>query len=103
MRGKERAALRAEAHHLRPLFQIGQAGLTDSLVAALDEALAARELVKFQVAKNASSDIRQAAGELALRLSATVVQVIGRTATLYRPNPELKRSADGTPPWRSCG
>jgi RNA-binding protein len=100
MRGKERAALRAEAHHLAPLLHVGQAGITEGLVTALDQALTARELVKFQIVKNAPLDIRSAAGQLAARLGAEVVQVIGRTATLYRHNPDLTRAEDGTPPWR---
>jgi RNA-binding protein YhbY len=29
-----------------------------------------------------------------------VVQVIGRTATLYRENPELDRKDGAPPPWR---
>jgi CO dehydrogenase maturation factor len=32
-------------------------------------------------------------------MSADIVQVIGKTATLYRANPELPR-AHGMPPWR---
>ena len=32
-------------------------------------------------------------------MRADVVQVIGKTATLYRENPDLKRKS-GVPPWR---
>lgn len=99
MRGKERAALRAEAHHLDALIHVGQHGLTDSVVQALDEALTARELVKVQIGRGSPIVARDAASELAKRLGAEVVQVIGRTTTLYRPNPNLERQAD-TPPWR---
>jgi hypothetical protein len=48
----------------------------------------------------ASLDVRDAGNQLANELSADVVQVIGRTATLYRENPDLKRK-DGVPPWRT--
>jgi RNA-binding protein len=100
MRGRDRAALRAEAHHLSAGVHVGQHGLTDTVVVALDEALTARELVKVQLGRNAPVDARQAAGDLASRLGAEVVQVIGRTTTLYRHNPALDRPPGAEPAWR---
>ncbi len=97
---KQRADLRAEAHHLRAMVHIGQHGLTDPARQTVDDALRTHELVKIQFTKSADVTLRDAASELANALSADVVQVIGRTATLYRENPELKRK-DGTPPWRA--
>src|SRR5687768_10833992 len=44
MTGKERAALRAEAHHLSPLVHVGHQGLTPSLFQSLDDALRTKEL-----------------------------------------------------------
>jgi RNA-binding protein len=102
MRGKDRAALRAEAHHLTATVHVGQHGLSDTLVQSLDEALAARELVKVQVSRNAPMDARTAAGALAERLGADVVQVIGRTTTLYRHNPDLERKPGAASPWREA-
>jgi RNA-binding protein len=100
MRGKDRAVLRAEAHHLRPLVHVGHHGVTDTVLQALDEALAARELVKVQVERAAPIPVKDVAATLADSSGADVVQVIGRKATLYRHNPGLERKADGTPPWR---
>lgn len=97
---KERAALRGEAHHLTPSVHVGQHGLTESLRQSLDDALRTRELVKIQFGKNAEVDVKDAANELAQSMGADVVQVIGKTATVYRENPELKRK-DGVPPWRA--
>ena len=87
---KSRAALRAAAHHLSPAVHVGHQGITDTLRQSLDDALRTRELVKIQFSKNVEIDARAAANELAAALSADVVQVIGRTATLYRENPELR-------------
>ena len=50
----------------------------------IDDALRTRELVKIQFTKNADVTVKEAANQLAAALSAEVVQVIGRTATLYR-------------------
>ncbi len=100
LRGKDRAGLRAEAHHLRPTVHVGHLGITDTVLQSLDEALEARELVKLRVERNAPMPVKEAANLLAGRVGAEVVQVIGRRATLYRHNPDLKRRADGSPPWR---
>lgn len=83
--GKARAALRAQAHHLDPIAQIGQHGITAAVVASIDDALTARKLVKIQVSKAGDLRAKQAAPILAERLGAEVIQVIGRTLTLYRP------------------
>ncbi len=96
---KERAALRAEAHHLTAAVHVGHQGITPTLRGSLDDALRTRELVKIQFSKNADVDAKQAAHDLAELMGADIVQVIGRTATLFRENPELKRK-DGVPPWR---
>jgi len=97
---KERAALRGEAHHLAATVHVGQHGLSESLKQSLDDALRTQELVKIQFGRNAGVDAKDAANQLAGAMGADVVQVIGKTATLYRENPELKRK-QGVPPWRS--
>ena len=102
MRGKDRAALRAEAHHLRATVHVGHQGVTDAVLRSLEEALAARELVKVQVERAAPGTVKSTAGSLSAAVGAEVVQVIGRKATLYRHNPALERSRDGTPPWRAA-
>lgn len=98
---KERAELRAEAHHLTPVVHVGHQGLTDALLQTLDDALRTRELVKVALAKTTDVSAKDASHQLAERLGADVVQTIGRTCTLYRENPELKRKKDGLPPWRA--
>lgn len=96
---KERAALRAEAHHLSASVHVGQHGVTDAVRQTLDDALRTHELVKVAFGKNADASAKDSANDLAAAVAADVVQVIGKTATLYRENPELKRK-DGIPPWR---
>jgi RNA-binding protein len=98
---KERASLRAEAHHLSPLVHVGYHGLSDPLLESLDDALRTRELVKVQVARQSHISARDAARELAATMRADVVQVIGRTVTLYRENPALDRPTGAPPPWRT--
>jgi RNA-binding protein len=97
---KERAALRGEAHHLNALVHVGHEGITPAIQRSLDDALRTKELVKIQFNKTADVDLKKAAGEMAAAVKAEVVQVIGRTVTLYRLNPDLKLKTD-VPPWRT--
>ncbi len=100
MKGKERAELRSEAHHLSPTVHVGQHGLSPSLIKSLDDALRTHELVKVKLQPRASMEPKEAAKALALATSSDVVQVIGRTATFYRENTDLKRKVGELPPWR---
>ena len=98
--GKEKAALRGEAHHLTAVVHVGKEGVTPPLLQSLDDALRTRELVKVQLGRPVDEPARDLAHELARAARAEVVQVIGKTLTLYRHNPALKRQPDDPPPWR---
>lgn len=98
MTGKARAALRSEAHHLNVQVHIGHAGLTPSLLQSFNDVLRTHELVKVQVAKGGELSAKEAANQAAGALAAEVIQVIGRTFTVYRENPELPQGE--LPPWR---
>ena len=100
MKGSERADLRSEAHHLDPIVHVGQHGLTPALIQSLDDALRTRELVKVKLAKGSAAKPKDVAGQLAAETKSEVIQVIGRTATFYRHNPDLKRKKDDLPPWK---
>ncbi|MBR3244318.1 MAG: ribosome assembly RNA-binding protein YhbY [Parasporobacterium sp.] len=84
MTGKERAFLRSEAHSLEPILHIGKETVTPEVVNAIEEALAARELIKIGVLKNCFDDPREVAELVAERSKSQVVQVMGRKITLYK-------------------
>ena len=100
MNGRERAELRAHAHHLSPMVHVGQHGLTPTVIGSLDDALRTHELVKVKLATKELIKPKDAANALALATNSAVVQVIGRTATLFRENPELQKKSGDPPPWR---
>lgn len=99
MRGKDRANLKAEAHHLDPIVHVGHGGISESLIKGVEDALRTRELIKIDISKNLTISPKEAATLLAEATQAEVVQVIGRKVTLYRDNPALEWK-DGVPPWR---
>ena len=86
--GKQRRHLRALAHDLKPLVQVGRGGIDDGLVAAVDQALADHELIKVKVAEAANLDRHEAADALAQATGSEVAQVLGNTILLYRADPE---------------
>lgn len=87
---KQRAFLRGKGNTLETIIQIGKGGITDNTAKQLDEALAAREIVKAQCLETSLISPRTAAQELAKACNAEIVQVIGTRFILYRPAKEPK-------------
>ncbi len=86
---KQRAQLRSLAHPLKPVLQVGAAGVSDAFVASLEEAFHTRELLKVKVLEGAPDKARGTARAIAERMEEVeVAQTIGRTIVLYRPHPE---------------
>ena len=74
-----------------PILQLGKGGLTPENTAAVEEALAARELIKISVLQNCLEDPREMAQVLAERTRSQVVQVIGKKIVLYREGKKDKK------------
>ncbi len=81
---KQRAYLRSMANGLDTIFQIGKSGITPEIRDAVDKALEARELIKMNVLDNTIIGAKEAAGILADRTGADVVQIIGNRFVLFR-------------------
>ena len=85
MTSKERAAWRAKANSLEAIIQIGKEGITDNLITQIDDTLDVRELIKIRVhLETAPQTPKELAPQLAERLDAEVIQVIGGIIVLYR-------------------
>jgi putative YhbY family RNA-binding protein len=82
----ERKALKAKAHKLEPIVRIGTNGLTDKVIAEIDRALRAHELVKVR-AGSMERDQRDAAlVSICERTNAERVQQVGKVFVLFRKN-----------------
>jgi len=78
--------LRGLGHELKPLVMIGDAGLSDSVLAEFRSTLDHHELIKVRVRvgdRNARDEIIR---KLCDDKSAQLIQRIGNVALLYRPN-----------------
>ena len=80
--------LRGRGHQLKPVIMVGDAGLSESLLAEYESALSHHELLKVKVraADRASRDAM--IQTLSEGHAATLVQRIGNVALLYRENPD---------------
>ncbi len=86
---KQRSFLRGLAHDIKQAEHIGKEGVTTAAIRSIRQAFAHRELLKVRVLENAPEETRDAAHKLAAEIDdCVVVQVVGRSATLYRPDPK---------------
>jgi RNA-binding protein len=86
--GKQRRHLRALGHHLEPVVQIGKNGATESVTAAIIDAIEQHELVKVRIGTECPDDRNDIADKLAPAAGAAIVQVLGRTLLLYKRHPK---------------
>jgi RNA-binding protein len=91
----ERKALKARAHALDPILQLGDKGLTDAVVAEIGRALGAHELIKIRAASLNRDEREVALASICERTDAHPIQHIGKILVLYRrkPQPEAPKGA----------
>lgn len=88
MTSKERARLKGLASKEDTIVQVGKGGITESIVASVNTALAARELIKGKVLESSMLTAREACEALAEACGAEAVQAIGTKFVLYRKREE---------------
>ena len=87
----EKKQLKALINQDKIKYQIGKGEVTGAVLDMLDKALTARELIKVEVLKNATTPVMEITLDLSSKLHAEVVQVVGRVIVLYRRNKEKPR------------
>lgn len=88
---RQRAYLKSLAVNENPVIWLGKASLTTENAKNIDQALAARELIKIGVLKNCEDDPKTVAEAAAEMTRSEVVQVIGKKIVLYRQGVDDKR------------
>ncbi len=83
--------LRRLAHPLRPVVMLGNAGLTDGVVAELERALTDHELVKVSARVGEREQRDAALDSLASRTQSELVQRIGNIGVFYRRGQSLPK------------
>jgi putative YhbY family RNA-binding protein len=96
-----RQALKGRAHRLNPVVLIGEAGLAPAVLAEIDRALKAHELIKIRV-MGAERDAREALlAQVCAATGAAPVQHIGKILVVYRERP-LEETAESPAPPRKA-
>lgn len=81
--------LKGIAHNLEASVLIGMDGLSEGLVASAREALARHGIIKAKMTPRARLDKDDMAVELAWAIGGQVIQRVGKTAVIYRPDVPL--------------
>ena len=81
---QEKQLLIKQAHHLKPIFQIGKNGISEEMIEGISNALNNRELIKISLLQNCPYDKNEIAFDLQRLTQGEVIQVIGKTIVLYR-------------------
>jgi len=82
---KQLRYLKAEAHKVEPLYQIGKNKIGDTQTDLLINGINARELIKVKVLKSSDIDVNEFALELARLVNADLIDVKGHIITLFKP------------------
>lgn len=87
---KQKQFLKGLAHHLSPVVMLGGNGLTEGVLAEIDNALNHHELIKVKIA-GADRETKQLIIDAIVReTKSSNAQTIGHILVLYRPSEEGK-------------
>ena len=89
--GKQNRYLRGLGHGLEVKVIIGREGISENLMKSLKDTLQAHELIKIKLGSNCPLGKKEAAEQIADKSMASLVQIIGKTILIYRPNPDLEK------------
>lgn len=81
-------ALRARAHHLKPVVIVGQASLSDAVLDEIELALNHHELIKIRVNAGDRDERRETIAAICEKTGAELIQTIGHVVSVYREAPK---------------
>ena len=81
---KKKKYLKSLAIQERAIYQIGKEGLNDNIFDGINTYLSAHELIKISLLKSCPISANEAAIDISRKVSAEVVQIIGKRIVLYR-------------------
>lgn len=87
---QNRAKLRSLATNLRDLVFIGKDGLTENVIAQINDNLYAHELIKIKVQRSVSDEIKEFSIEIEKVCGCEVVAIIGSKILVYKVSEKPK-------------
>ncbi len=87
MNSEQLKQMKTQAHELRPVIMIGQAGLTEAVLKEIELALDTHELIKIKV-RAEREQRKQIQQRICTETTAELIQSIGQIIVIYRKKPE---------------
>ncbi|EIC84659.1 MULTISPECIES: ribosome assembly RNA-binding protein YhbY [Yersiniaceae] len=91
LNNKQKQYLKGLAHPLKPVVMLGNNGLTEGVLAEIEQALQHHELIKVKIAAEERETKTLIADAIVRETKAVNVQVIGNMLVLYRPSTEDRK------------
>ena len=88
LKGKQRRYLKSLANQLRPMVYMGKEGISPALLNSIEDAYNTSELIKIKLEQNCPIDRKELGPQLAEQTRSYLIQILGRTLLLYRPDAE---------------
>ncbi len=87
MEAAQKKKLKTQAHSLKPVIMVGQAGLTDAVLAETEIVLNTHELIKVKI-RAEREERKQISEKICAVTGAILLQSIGQIIVIYRLNPK---------------
>ncbi len=85
---RQKQFLKGLAHPLSPLVQIGKEELSPGVIETIKTELINHELIKVKIGSNCGLEKNISSKTIAEQTESALVQLIGKTIILYKPNPK---------------
>jgi len=89
---KQKQYLKGLAHTLKPVVQLGNNGLTEGVLAEIENALSHHELIKIKVASDDREEKSLIMDAIIRESGALKIQTIGHTMVMFKQSEEKKIS-----------
>ncbi|MGS2720565.1 ribosome assembly RNA-binding protein YhbY [Paraglaciecola aestuariivivens] len=87
---KQKQHLKGLAHSLKPVVQLGNNGLTEGVLAEIDNALNHHELIKVKVPTDDKEEKKLIMDAIIRETGAEKLQTIGHTLVMFKQSDEKK-------------
>ncbi|MFH0780364.1 MAG: ribosome assembly RNA-binding protein YhbY [Pseudomonadota bacterium] len=90
---RQKQFLKALAHPLNPLVQIGKEGMSSGIIDTVKAELLNHELIKVKIGNNSGLEKHATSQAVAEQTESVLVQLIGKVFVLFKANPEKAKDS----------
>jgi RNA-binding protein len=90
LNSKQISYLKSLSHSINAVVQIGNKGLSESVIKEIEESIKAHELIKIQVQDNDKTKRQEILNLICKKLGTVSINHIGKQLIIFRPNAEPK-------------